>query len=121
MQKLLRTPDVRAHTGLSRSTIHNRIHDGTFTRPVSLGDRAVAWPADEIEALNAARIAGASNDDVRALVQRLYAARNPDGKAPAMLPRGPKCKSPGKYGGRPRKTAASQPRIARKGAAANDL
>jgi hypothetical protein len=35
----------------------------------------VAWPAGEVEALNAARIAGKGEADIRALVAKLQAAR----------------------------------------------
>lgn len=73
--KLLRLPAVKGEAGLSRSTIYLRIEQGLWTRPVSLGARAVAWPALEVQALNAARIAGKSDGEIRELVQRLQAAR----------------------------------------------
>jgi hypothetical protein len=41
---ILRLPDVKAATGLSRSTLYLRIAHGVFTHPVSLGGRAVGWP-----------------------------------------------------------------------------
>jgi len=66
---------VKAESGLSRSTIYLRIAEGLWTRPVSLGARAVGWPADEVDALNAARIAGKSDDEIRDLVIKLEAAR----------------------------------------------
>ena len=47
--KILRLPDVKALTGLSRSTIYLRISQGTFPKPVSLGGRAVGWVEAEIE------------------------------------------------------------------------
>lgn len=72
---ILRLPAVRASTGLSRSTIYLRISQGVFPRPVSLGARAVGWPASEIAALNAARIAGKSNSEIIDLVVKLEAAR----------------------------------------------
>lgn len=72
---LLRLPTVKAQCGLSRSTIYLRIAQGLWTRPVSLGARSVAWPAGEVAALNAARIAGKSEDEIRALVVKLQAAR----------------------------------------------
>ena len=72
---ILRFPSVKTEVGLSRTSIHRRIHDGLFPRPVSLGAKAVGWPAAEIAALNTARIAGKSDDEVRALVRRLHAAR----------------------------------------------
>ena len=48
---------------------------GLWTRPVSLGARAVAWPEGDVAALNAARIAGQTDAQIRGLVQRLEAAR----------------------------------------------
>ena len=48
---------------------------GLWTKPVSLGARAVAWPAGDVAALNAARIAGKSDDQIRALVLKLEAGR----------------------------------------------
>ncbi len=46
---ILRLPDVKARTGLSRSTIYLRISDGRFPKPVSLGGRAVGWIDSEIQ------------------------------------------------------------------------
>lgn len=73
---LLRRNAVEALTGYSRSTIYLRISQGLWTHPVSLGARAVAWPASEVAAINAARIAGKSDDEIRKLVQRLHAGRS---------------------------------------------
>jgi prophage regulatory protein len=70
-----RLPGVKASIGLSRSTLYLRIAQGVFTHPVSLGARAVGWPADEVAALNAARIAGKSETEIRDLVVKLEAAR----------------------------------------------
>jgi prophage regulatory protein len=72
---ILRLPAVRASTGLSRSTIYLRIAQGAFPRPVSLGGRAVGWPASEVAALNAARISGKTNSEIHDLVVKLEAAR----------------------------------------------
>jgi prophage regulatory protein len=72
---ILRLPDVKASIGLSRSTLYLRIAQGVFTHPVSLGGRAVGWPAHEVAALNAARIAGKSEAEIRDLVVKLEAAR----------------------------------------------
>ena len=46
---ILRLPAVKAATGLSRSTIYDRIRNGTFPAPVSLGGNMVGWPASEVE------------------------------------------------------------------------
>jgi prophage regulatory protein len=72
---ILRLPDIKTSTGLSRSTIYLRIAQGVFTKPVSLGGRAVGWPSNEVVALNAARIAGKTDGEVRDLVVKLEAAR----------------------------------------------
>ncbi len=72
---ILRLPTVKQSTGLSRSTVYLRIAHGVFTHPVNLGGRAVGWPAHEVEALNAARIAGKPDAEIRELVKQLEAAR----------------------------------------------
>ena len=64
-----------AETGYSRSTIYLRISQGLFIKPVALGARAVGFPAGEVAALNAARIAGKTDADIRALVTMLETAR----------------------------------------------
>lgn len=46
---ILRLPDVKSRTGLSRSTIYLRVKEGTFPSPVSLGERAVGWIDTEIQ------------------------------------------------------------------------
>jgi prophage regulatory protein len=72
---ILRLPAVKSESGLSRSTIYLRISQKLWTKPVSLGARAVGWPSDEVAAINAARIAGKTDEEVRALVASLEAAR----------------------------------------------
>jgi prophage regulatory protein len=42
-RKLLRLKAVLEATGLTRSTLYRKIANGTFPRPVPIGDRAVAW------------------------------------------------------------------------------
>ena len=49
-QKILRLPDVKARTGLSRSTIYLRLAEGSFPRPVSLGARSIGFVEAEIDA-----------------------------------------------------------------------
>jgi len=72
---ILRIPAVKFASGLSRSTIYLRISQGLWTKPVSLGPRAVGWPSDEVAAINAARIAGDTDDEIRVLVVKLETAR----------------------------------------------
>ncbi len=45
---ILRLPEVKARTGLSRSTIYARISQGSFPKQVSLGARAVGWIDREV-------------------------------------------------------------------------
>ena len=54
--KILRRKQVESETGYSRSTIYLRISQGLWPKPVSLGARAVGWPAAEVATMNAARI-----------------------------------------------------------------
>jgi len=73
--RLMRMPGVCNETGDARSTVYRKIKDGLFPAPVKSGVRAAAWPATEVAAVNAARIAGRSDDEIRTLVRHLVAAR----------------------------------------------
>ena len=46
---VLRLPQVKAATGLSRSTIYMYVSVGSFPAPVRLGPRAVGWLKSEVE------------------------------------------------------------------------
>src|SRR5689334_4330805 len=46
--RLLRFPDVRNRTGLSRSTIWRLEQNGGFPRHRRISANAVAWPEDEV-------------------------------------------------------------------------
>lgn len=72
---ILRISAVKFESGLSRSTIYLRISQGLWTKPISLGARAVGWPSHEVAAINLARIAGKTDKEIRALVVKLEAAR----------------------------------------------
>ena len=74
-QIIFRLSDVKAQSGYSRSTIYLRISQGLWTKQVRLGELCVGWPAYEVSALNAARIAGKTDEEIRALVVKLEAAR----------------------------------------------
>ena len=81
---VLRRRHVESQSGYPRSTLYLRISQGLWTRPVKLGPRAVGWPADEVSALNAARIAGQSDAEIRALVTRLEAGRKASTSASSL-------------------------------------
>lgn len=53
---LLRLDQVRARTGLSRSSVYAKVANGEFPKPVAIGSRAVAWVESEIAAWIQARI-----------------------------------------------------------------
>ncbi len=73
---ILRMPAVKAETGhRSHASIYNAINAGLFTKPVPIGQRSVGWPLNEVQAINAARIAGKSETEIRELVSRLHAKR----------------------------------------------
>ena len=72
----LRRKQVEAITGTPCSSIYARMHDGLFPTAINIGTRSVAWIASEIYQLNAARISGQSDDQIRQLVLKLKANRN---------------------------------------------
>ena len=72
---ILRLPAVKSESGYSRSTIYLRIAQGLWTKQVNLGPRCVGWPAHEVAALNATRIAGKTDEEIRELVLKLEDAR----------------------------------------------
>jgi prophage regulatory protein len=47
-QTILRLPQVKSRTGLSRSTIYLRASEGKFPKPIALGPRAVGWLESEV-------------------------------------------------------------------------
>jgi prophage regulatory protein len=76
MPNIVRMPAVKFKTGhRSHASIYNAIRVGLFPKPVSIGCRSVGWPEHEVDAINAARIAGKLDSDIRSLVVRLHAQR----------------------------------------------
>ena len=73
---ILRMPAVKAETGhRSHASIYTANKAGLFTTGVAIGQRSKGWPSFEVQAINAARIAGKTDDDIRELVKRLHANR----------------------------------------------
>ena len=73
---ILRMPAVKAETGhRSHASIYSAIKAGLFVTGVAIGQRSRGWPSDEVKAINTARIAGKTNDEIRELVKRLHAKR----------------------------------------------
>lgn len=74
---ILRMPAVKAETGhRSDASIYNAIKAGLFTTGVPIGVRSKGWPDYEVRAINAARIAGKSEAEIRELVKTLHAKRS---------------------------------------------
>jgi prophage regulatory protein len=46
---IIRLPEVKEMTGLSKSTLYLRISLGHFPRPIQLGGRAVGWLEAEVQ------------------------------------------------------------------------
>ena len=57
--KLLRLADVRERVPYSRSTIYALIQKNEFPKPISIGERAVAWLEVDVDEWIAARVARA--------------------------------------------------------------
>jgi prophage regulatory protein len=73
--RLLRFPQVLEVSGLRGTSLYADIKDGLFPPPVRLSGRGRAWPELEVFAINRARIAGKSNEQIKALVTDMVAAR----------------------------------------------
>ena len=71
----LRIPAVLQRRGVCRSAHYADIKAGLYPPGVPLGGRSVGTPDYEVDAMNAATIAGKSPDEIRALVTALVAAR----------------------------------------------
>jgi prophage regulatory protein len=56
-QAILRRSEVERATGLSRSTLYDKMAAGQFPKPVPLCGRAVGWLSNEIAEWQRARIA----------------------------------------------------------------
>ena len=75
MSQFFRFQKVMDVMAMSRSTVHLRVKQGLLTPPVKLGERCTVWPEHEISAINNARLAQKSNDEIRELVIRLKQER----------------------------------------------
>jgi prophage regulatory protein len=73
--RILRVPATCECTGNQRSTLYDKIKRGLFVPPVKIGARSSGFPQHEVNAINAARISGKSDDQIRKLVRELVEAR----------------------------------------------
>jgi prophage regulatory protein len=76
---IARRPRTLELTGFSSTGLDREMDRGLFPEPIKLSPdptcRAVGWIESEIAAVNAAKIAGANEDELRRLVADLVAAR----------------------------------------------
>jgi prophage regulatory protein len=70
-----RLPQVLGQRARSRASHYNDIAKGLWTKPVSLGPRCAGWPQHETEQLQAARLRGATDNEIRELVETLHRQR----------------------------------------------
>ena len=49
-KRLIKLPEVKHRTALSRSSIYEKVAQRTFPAPVHIGERSVAWVEDEVQA-----------------------------------------------------------------------
>ncbi|WP_221385026.1 helix-turn-helix transcriptional regulator [Sulfitobacter undariae] len=71
----MKTPDVCAATGMKRPTLYEHMAKGLFPRPIKLGPKLATWPQAEVARMNAARIAGKDEEEIKALVVALTSER----------------------------------------------
>ena len=69
--RFLRKPDVLSLMQISRATLRNRINDGLFCPPVSIGGRSVAFIDSEVQHVLAAMAGEHRPEKIRELVQNL--------------------------------------------------
>jgi predicted DNA-binding transcriptional regulator AlpA len=75
---LLRLPAVLPRLGIGKTTFYRWIKEGTMPPGITLGTCDTApcvWPSDEVDTMVGAIIEGQSDDERRATVANLLAAR----------------------------------------------
>jgi len=81
--RIIRKPELLALTGLSKSTIYNKINEKEMCPPISLGARAVGFIYGEVMAVIKAMISGNSQAEIEALVQDLLVQRQQNSLVPS--------------------------------------
>ena len=57
----MRLPTVKERVGLGRTSIYEKIKEGNFPKPISIGARSVAWDSEAIDSWIEKQIGGAKN------------------------------------------------------------
>lgn len=56
IMRIIRLKSVIDATGLARSTVYKYVGEGTFPKPIPLGDRCVGWLESEVQDWILARV-----------------------------------------------------------------
>jgi prophage regulatory protein len=72
MEKHYRLAEVRALTGLGRSTIYDQMNRGKFPHPVKLTGKIVGWPESSLSAWIASRQGSPGAEQADALSHNLH-------------------------------------------------
>ena len=73
---IFRIETVKKELGYcSHTSVYEDIRLGLFTKSVKISNRSVGWPDYEVIAINTARIAGLTQNEIRELVDSLHLKR----------------------------------------------
>ena len=72
---LLKLDEVCRRSARKTTAVYQRVKDELFPPPIKLTARSSAWLESEVDAVNAAVVAGASDEELRTLVRELVARR----------------------------------------------
>jgi prophage regulatory protein len=72
---VLRIKAIKEITGIGVSTVYAQMSIGLFPKPIKLGDRISGWLTSEVLAVRAARIAGQTDEQIKALVKQIEGER----------------------------------------------
>ena len=73
--QIMRLQQVIELLRTSRSTVYKQVNKGTFPKPISMGDRAVAWVTSEVNEVINARIKGFTDKQLQQLIVELKTKR----------------------------------------------
>lgn len=75
IEMLLKDTETGQRLGMARSTVWDCVRDGTLPPPIRRGPKWSRWPSAEVVRIEAAIVAGATDDELRSLVRELIEAR----------------------------------------------
>jgi prophage regulatory protein len=71
----MRKPEVLSRFRFSKSTLANKVNDGSFIPGCLIGPRSVAWISYELDAVAAAIATGKDQQEMKQLVSNLIIKR----------------------------------------------